>query len=112
MLVLDSELLGVLGQEILLVFLSDGVFALLLCLRRLKDVGSAHICTTWSRWFFESLRSVDGRLQLQTAWCILPDILTGEVVTSQIGSLDLVGKSLGLFVVLFILGKQRFVLLV
>jgi hypothetical protein len=112
MLVLGSKLLGVLGQERLLIFFGDVVFALLLGLWWLKHLSGTDISTSWRFWLIRSLWSLDGRFELQTARCILPNILTGEVMASKVRSLDLVGKSLGLLTIFLIFWEKRFVFLV
>ena len=101
-LILSRKLLGVLGQEALLIFFGDCVLALLFRLWRFEHLGGTDIITYWSFWLLGGFGRVNSRLVLQTSRRIFPNVLTGELVASQIRSLDLVGQGLWLLAFLFV----------
>jgi hypothetical protein len=109
--VLVSEPL-VLGQERLLLFLRLAVFAGFLCLGGLENSASISITLLLVR-FLRSLRCLDRGFQLQTAGCIFPNVLTGEVVPGKvIRALQLVDSRLGLALFRFVfIREQGFVFL-
>jgi hypothetical protein len=108
--VLVGEPFLALWQEGFLLFRGALLFASFLVLGLLEDRTGGVIRLLFVR-FLWSLWCFDCSLELQTAWCVLPDILAGEVVSSKVvRAFERIHGRLRLALLLVFVGKQRLVL--